>query len=228
VENRGKSKNRNKMRNLAQFRGMTDEEFEDVMGKKEQTVDVSRDLETRIQTKMEEFSKDYDLSDLKINDREVLRGLIQNIIAKEDYEQYLFKIRAQGFGDEYLSTIDKIQKVTSDLEKAISNAQNDLNITRKIRKSDQETSVIAYLESLKSQARRFIESRNAYIFCPRCKTLLATTWVLYWDNENEIRLTCSKEMEDGSPCGEVVSVKTKDLLEKRGTNSPEVMPESML
>lgn len=228
MENRGKSKNRNKIRNLAQFRDMTDEEFDAIMERKDTTVAPSRDLEGRIQEKLDNFSNDYDLSDLKINDRDVLRGMIQNILAKEDYEQYLFNIRADGFSDEKLATIDKIQKVISDLGKSISDAQNDLNITRKIRKSDQETSVVAYLEDLKVKARRFHESRESYIFCPKCNTLLCTMWVLYPNNDNALRLVCTKEQEDGSPCGETVTVKTKDLLANRGTNAPEVMPESML
>lgn len=216
------------MRNLGQYRNMTDEEFDAIMEKKELGVEVSNDLEKRIQDKLILFSEDYDLTDLKINDREVLRGLIQNIIALEDYEQYMFKVRASGLSGDSLATIDKIQKVLEGLRKSISDAQNDLNITRKIRKSDQETSVLAYIDGLKEKARKFYDQRMAYVYCPKCKTLLATVWTLYPSNNNKMSFVCSKEMNDGSVCGEKTIVSTQQLLDKKGTNNKDVMPEALL
>ena len=186
-------------------------------------------MERRIEDKLKAFSDDYDLSDLKINDREILRGLIQAIISLEDYEQFLFKLRAGGISADNITTIDRIQKVMADLRKSISDAQNDLKITRRIRKSDQEASVIAYIDSLKEKARKFYESRMSYIFCPKCNTLLGTIWTLYPENDrNRVVLICDRKDHNGEVCGEKVVVGTKELLENRGTNKKEIMPESML
>lgn len=231
-DRRGKSRNFNKLRNLPQYKNMSDDELMAIVEQKEASQGVSVALEKRIEEKLAKFSEDYDLSDLKINDREVLRGLIQAIIALEDYEQSLYKIRTDiGVTPENILLVDKIQKVVSDLRSDISKHQNDLNITRKIRKSDQESSVIAYIEKLKQQARDFYESRMAYIVCPKCSTLLATVWTLFSDSsKNKIVLVCEHKNADGTLCGEKVIVTTKELLKNRGANdaAKEVLPESLL
>lgn len=226
---KGKSISRQKMKNLVQYRDMPDEEFDELMEKKEFIVEASDVLEKRIEEKMQEFSQDYDISDLKINDMQILRGLIQALLSLEDYEQLLFVIRKEGITGENILLIDKMQGIVEKLRKSISDFQNDLNITRKVRKSDQEQSVIAYIESLKEKAREFYQSRMSYIFCPKCNTLLGTIWTLYPEQErNKIALVCNRKLADGSICGEKVIVSTKELLDNRGTNNKDVMPESLL
>lgn len=228
-DRRGKSKSRKKLRNLVQYRDMNDEDFDEIMRDKELGIELSEALEERIEEKLKQFSEDYDITDLKINDMLVLRALIQAMISLEDYEQTLFSVRTQGVTSENIMMIEKIQKVMSDLRKSISDFQNDLNITRKVRKSDQEQSVIAYIDSLKEKARDFYQSRMSYIFCPKCNTLLGTIWTLYPEQErNKIALVCNHENEDGEVCGEKIIISTKELLDNRGTSNPEIMPESML
>jgi hypothetical protein len=178
---------------------------------------------------MNKFSEDYDLTDLKINDWEVLRGLIRDIISLEDYEQLLFQIRNEGVGADNLLLVEKLQRVMSDIKKSISDAQNDLSITRKHRKSDQETSVIAYIESLKEKARKFYQSRMSYIFCPKCGTLLATVWTLYPEQQkNKITVFCTQLDKKGNPCNTQFTIGTKELLESRGTSNREITPDSLV
>jgi hypothetical protein len=227
-DQRGKSHNPNKLRNLPQYRDMPDEEFDLMLSKKMVGVETSRAFEKRIENKLAKFEEDYDLTDLKINDREVLRGLVQAIISLEDYEQELFKARSLGINADNLLLIDKLQKTMADLRKSISDAQNDLAITRKHRKSDQETSVVAYIDSLKTKARKFAEAKHAWIFCPKCHTLLSTVWSLYPEQANKISLTCIQKDKDGNPCGTKFTVSTKELLENGQTNDKNVMPDSLL
>lgn len=218
-----------KRRHLVQYKDMTDEEFQEAIEAKDFGIETSKILEKRIEDKLAQFSEDYDLSDLKINDREVLRGLIQAIISLEDYEQFIFRIRSEGLTTDNIVIIDRIQKTMADIRKSISDAQNDLNITRKVRKSDQETSVIAYIDGLKDKARRFYESRMSYIFCPKCNTLLGTIWTLYPEQErNKIALVCNRIQSDGTKCGEKIVVGTKEMLENKNTNKTGVAPESLL
>jgi hypothetical protein len=130
-----------KYRNLIQYRDLTDEEFEAKYSKIVQNVSPSIEFEKRIEKKISEFEKDYDLSDLKINDMDTLRALVQAQISLEDYEQVLYKERSSDVSLDNIVVLDKIQKIMADLRKGISELQNDLKITRKVRKSDQETSV---------------------------------------------------------------------------------------
>lgn len=229
-DRRGKSKNPKKLRNLPQYRDLDDTEFQKVvesMQEKSLGLGVSNVFEKRIETKLAKFEEDYDLSDLKVNDREVLRGLVQSIISLEDYEQEIFKIRGSGITPDNLIVIEKLQRAMSDLRKDISNMQNDLAITRKHRRSDQETSVLAYIDSLKDKARKFAEARMAYVFCDKCNTLLMTCWTLYPNSNNKITLTCLQKDKEGNACGNKITVTTKELLEKSQTNKPEIIPDSM-
>ena len=124
--------------------------------------------------------------------------------------------------------IDKIQKVMSELRSDISSFQNDLKITRKFRKSDQETSVISFIDSLKAKAKKFSESRMSYIFCDKCNMLLATVWSLYpEESKNKLRFVCDRPTENGEVCGNVVNVDTKELFRNGGSNASHLMPEGM-
>jgi hypothetical protein len=222
----GKSK---RMRNLAQYKNLSDDEFTAVMENRSLTMGKSKDFEERIVNKLNEFEKDYDLSDMKINDMDSLRALIQMQITLEDYEQFQYTLRSQGISENTIFTLEKLQKAMSDIRTDISKIQNDLNITRKVRKSDQDVSVLAYITSLKDKAKRFYESKMSYIFCPKCNMLLGTIWTMYPDNErNKIALVCGRVLPDGSKCGEKVVIGTKDLLNSRGTNKKEITPESFL
>lgn len=227
-DGRGKSRNINKLRNLPQYKDMSDEELRLIIETKESPKISSDDLEKLIKEKLQKFEEDYDLTDLKINDWEVLRGMIQSIIALEDHEQTMYNIRINGITPDNVMLLEKLSRICSDLRKDISNAQNDLSITRKHRKSDKETSTLAYIENLIQKGHKYYEARMSYIFCPKCKTLLGTIWTLYPYSSNHIKLTCQQKDKEGKPCGTVVTVTTKDLMEKRGTNNREVMPDSML
>lgn len=218
-----------RMRNLAQYKSLSDVEFEDLAAKKQMGIEQSRAFEDRINKKLEEFENDYDLSDMKINDRDTLRALIQSQITLEDYEQYLYKIRAGGLTENTIFEIEKLQKVMSDLRSDISKAQNDLNITRKVRKSDQDVSVLAYITGLKEKAKKFYESKAGYIYCPKCDMLVGTVWSMYpQDSRNKIHLVCGRILPDGTTCGEKITVTTSELIKNRGTNKPEITPESFL
>ncbi len=217
-----------RMRNLAQFKDLSNEEFDKAMEKKVMGAETSKVFEARIERKLKEFEQDYDLTDLKINDRDALRALIQAHITLEDYEQHLFKLRAEGISETQLFGIEKFQKAMSDLRSDISKIQQDLNITRKVRKSDKDASVMAYLDNLHEKAKKFYEAKMSYIFCEKCNMLLATIWSLYPDEErNKIALVCHRILDDGTQCGHKTIVDTKKLLENRGTNKIEITPESM-
>lgn len=218
-----------RMRGLTQYKDLSDDEFQKIVEEKSQKFNTTEEFEKRISKKLTEFEEDYDLSDMKINDKDSLRALIQAHISLEDYEQVLFNMRnSGGITEASLYTTEKLQKVMSDLRADISKLQNDLNITRKIRKSDQDVSVLAFITNLKEKAKKHYESKMSYIFCPKCNLLLGTIWTLYPEENNKISLTCNRTLDDGSKCGNVVTITTKELWVNRGTNNKDITPESMI
>lgn len=217
------------IRNLVQYRDLTDEEFDELFNKMVMDVAPVSEFEDRISLKLEEFENDYDLSDMKVNDRAILRGLCQNLITLEDYEQAMYKLRMDGISDTNLTLTGKYHQFMSDLRRDISSQQDDLKITRKIRKGDREESVLNYLEDLKTKAREFYDQKMSYIICPKCNMMLGSVWSLYPEESgNKLTFVCNRKLENDEICGEKVTVSTKQLLDLRMTNKPEVLPETLL
>jgi hypothetical protein len=216
------------LRNLPQYRNMGDDEFEDFIANRDMDMAPDAEFDRRINKKIEQFSDDYDLSDMKINDQIGLRALAQAMITLDDLEHASYKLRREGLNLDNITLADKIAKQMSDLRNDIIRIQDDLKISRKARKGDKEETVQNYLKELKEKAKEFYEERMTYVFCPECDMLLGTVWFHYPEDKNTLRFTCHRKLPDGSYCNTVVTTTSKELLEKRGTNKPEILPESML
>lgn len=212
-----------RFRALKQYRDLSEEEFDEFWENKIAGMQLNENFEERIKDKIDEFSEDYDLEDLKANDKLVLRALAQAYITLEDYELYTFNLRSEGgIGNINIVELEKTNNIMSSLRKDISNMQNDLKITRKIRKGEREESVINTIEDLKQKAREFYRNRMYYVWCDECKMLLATTWFLYPDSNNRMVLECQRKNEDGTICGNKVDITSKFLTENRGVNISDV------
>lgn len=216
------------MRNLGQYKDLTDDEWDDVWEKQQSDSQPIRDFEDRIDLKIKQFEDDYDISDLKFNDLQVLRALAQALITLNDLENFNYKLRKKGISDENLNLMDKVSKQISQIRTDVSRMQDDLKITRKIRKGDKELTVLSEIERLKTKAKEFYSEKMGYIYCPECHMLLCTAWFLYPNSKNTITLTCSRTLDNGDLCNTKVKITTEKLLSKRGTNIPEIMPESLI
>lgn len=232
-QTRAEMPDRDKFRGLKQFKDMTDDEFEVYWGTQDDQGAVIqgtpfRDFEERIQEKLKGFEEDYDLSDMKFNDTETLRGLCQALIQMEDLEQYSYIIRntARGIDLTNLTLLDKVAQQLSRTRLDMLKMQEELKISRKVRKSDKSISAIAELDDLKAKAKLFYWEKMIYILCPKCKMLLGTTWFLYPDADNVMRLECQRILDTGELCGHTFDVNSKDVY-KAGSNTPKVMPEAM-
>jgi hypothetical protein len=222
IETRGRRRrapSKESLRILTQYKNMSEEEFDKVYEEKFLTFALDSQLEERISKKLAEFETDYDLSELKVNDRSVLRNLVQAIIQLEDLEQAAHKMRTEGINSSSVTMMRELNSIMSALRKDISSMQLDLSITRKARKGDKETSVLSYLEDLKQKAKIFYKSKMSYIWCSKCNMLLATLWTMYPDEKkNTLQLVCNRELEDGTRCGNKVVVTTRELAENHGVN----------
>jgi hypothetical protein len=217
-----------KLRNLAQYKNLTDEEFERVWQDRLVGIKMDKDFEDRIRYTIEKITKDYDISDLNSNDQLLLRALAQAFITLEDYEKSSYELRKGGITIDNLLMLEKLSRVMSDLRTDISKQQDDLKITRKVRKDEKNVNTIQFIDSLKQKASEFYKSKMYYIYCPKCNMLLGTVWTMYPDEEkNKVQLFCKRTV-DGGICGTKVIVTTKEMGKNRGTNNVEIMPEAML
>lgn len=210
-----------RLRNLVQYRDLSDEEFEEIYQKKIIGIAKNSEFETRIQNKIDEFSKDYDIDDLKINDMLTLRALAQAYITLEDYEHFTYNLRSSGLDLNRILEFEKVSNMMSTLRADISKMQNDLGITRKIRKGEKEEGIRSELEIIKEKAKNFYEQKMFYIFCPKCKRLLSTTWFLYPSLNNKLQFVCGNK-----DCGERFVISSKELFENKGFNISDI-PEGL-
>ena len=133
------SPTRKKIKNLKQFADMSEDEFEkhfQSLSEDEEVLIDLAELEAKVEKKLVEFGDDYDLSDMKVNDRLVLRNLILTIISLEDIELIFAGIQTE-ISDRNILLLDRLSNVMSRLRSDISKMQTDLKLTRKIRKEGQ-------------------------------------------------------------------------------------------
>lgn len=176
-----------KIKNLKQYKDMPDDEFDEVYEAIATRTSRSEELERRINKALDEFKEDYDISDLKMNDKLQLRSMLQSSIALEDYAQVAYRLQRDVLSDPSDANVSKLKQINlimKDLVDQISKNQADLKIDRKARKGDKEESVINTIDDLKRRARTFHASRYVRVFCPKCKTLIGSMWALYPDNTN--------------------------------------------
>lgn len=216
-----------KLRNLKQYRDMSDEKFDEAVSKKFVGVQINKEFETRIQRKIDQFAEDYDLADLNSNDKLTLRALAQGYINFEDLENEEYNVRKGGINLDNVLLLEKISNMKIKLGEMISKLSDDLKITRKVRRTDKDQTVLTYIEELKRKAKEFYDATMMLIFCPKCGTWIGSIWSLFpLDPRNKITLVCDREMEDGSKCGEKITLTTKELSEMGKTNRHEI-PESL-
>lgn len=163
--NRVRQRDPKRMRNLHQYKNLSDEEFEEKVAQLNLGITSNQEFEKRIQHKIKEFSEDYDLSELNSNDKLVLRALSQAHITLEDLENQSYKIRADGISFDNITLFEKLSAAMSKLRDDIGKMQADLNIVRRLRKNDREQSAINFIEDLKQKAKIFYREKQAYIYC---------------------------------------------------------------
>ena len=215
-------KSKESLRNLTQYRNLTDEEFEEVWKQRQVKVEAElpdmEELEIRIQEMMEKFRVDYALDDLKFNDTQVLRALIRALLTLKDYEDVLYEEQREGIGTSNLKLIGELNKFISQTRKDISDLQRDLGITRKTRKEEREDSILSYINTLQEKADIFYKNKIFRALCPECGMMLFDGWFLYPEEENKMIFTCGRIIEEqdddeGEKCTGKLEVTSEELKE---------------
>jgi hypothetical protein len=214
MKERGVLPDKRKIRNLKQYRDISDEEFEEKFSDVLSSATTMRGLEERIEKKLEDMAQDYDMEDMKVNDKVQLRALAQAEIQLEDLETTAYVLR-QEIADTNVLVLEKVNNIMSKLRSDISMISNDLQLTRRIRKQSKEASVISYIDTLREKARKFYKQKMLYVFCPECRMLLATTWLMYPDSNNSLKTKCGQ-------CGHAFTLDLAPLYETENRNLKDV------
>jgi len=207
-----------KLRNLKQYRDLSDEEFDELFEQEfEIPTETLEAMEKAIEQKIDELGEDYDLSDMKANDLRQIRSLAQVELQLDAIESQLYSIRLDsGYTVNNAALVEKLNRMASVLRSDASSIYNDLAITKKERKKDQEASVHEALENIRQKARKFAHQTMVYVFCPKCKMLLSTAWVMYKDRENLYTTQCKK-------CDAKLEVNLSELYETGNKNIKDIL-----
>lgn len=218
------------LRNLVQYKNLSEEEFEEVyqslIKKTEEERLADEKYRKRFHKKLKDFEKDYDLSDLKPNDKEMLFSLIDGILTLEDLEVHSRKIRQKdSLTDDDTKTLKDLSYTISRVRGDVSDIQDDLRIARKERETEEDVSVLNYIEDLKKKAQKFYRKKLNYVFCPKCEQLIFTGWFLHPEEENIVKLTCGRTIRNDKGneeiCGHRFEVTSKELIKNKNKNLEE-------
>lgn len=213
------------IRNLIQYKNLSDDEFDEYY---ENTILANIKLDNTfndsIKDKIEELAKDYDIDDLKYNDKMQLDDLATAIVTLEYLQKVLFAENMEGVTSDNIVFVDKVSRVISSIRGDVSKIQDDLKLSRKIRKSEKEEDVLTYIEKIRHQAKEKYQEVMSYIYCPECKMLLCNAWFLYPSIDNSVSLTCNRTNENGKKCGHTFTVTSKELLENKGHTEKGIFP----
>lgn len=226
-EKRTRTPSKGTYRALKQYKDMPEEEFNKLY---DQIVfGVSRDevIQARYDRLMQKFEDEYDLTEMLPNDRMILSNLVNAMIQLQDYEAHSSQASKEGISAGNILVVKQLNDICKGLRDDISKMQTDLGITRRVRKNDKEQTVLTMIEDLKKKANQFYQQKMNYVFCPNCNTVLATVWWLYPDYKtNSIHLECHREI-DGKVCGGKITLSSRELMDMKGSNKVENLPESM-
>lgn len=168
----------------------------------------SKSFEEKVQARLDQLSEDYDLSDMKVNDRDLLWRMVY-LLERLELEGEAFRLERDS-----LSANDALREEQrlSGLQRDILNIQDALNITRAKRRDTSEDNPRLLYEDIKMRATKFLKERLAYIKCPKCGMVLCTVNFLYPDAGNAIKLECEK-------CSNVFQITSKEAIEEEKNNA---------
>ncbi len=189
------------LRNLAQYRGMTDEEIEAQI--------YSGELENQVVERLKKLEGDYDFIDMKHNDMDLLRKMATLMVRLEDAEANLEKrLRSDELdSNEALKEEQRLGLMRRELVMF----QDALGISRGKRVDKVENNPLLLFEDIRKRAAHFLKERLCYIKCPQCNIAISTVNFLYPDKNNVISLECGK-------CGTISSFSSRELLEMEEGN----------
>jgi len=141
----------------------------------------------QVANKLKQLKSEYDLDELAANDLLQLNNLAEAMASLDTYTEMLeWELSCD---ERNIKNISDIQRLIIEVGKNISSISNDLKIDRKSRERKTE-SVPDYIKDLKERGRKFLEQRMYYIYCPICKELLISMWILNKNFGHKFKCVC--------------------------------------
>ena len=167
-------------------------------------------LVSKVSKKIEELSKDYDLSDMKPHDWTMFREMAVLMVRLEEEQQRLAGIIQAEELDE--TNALRAEQRLAVIREGILKIQESLGLTRAKRIDQVENDPRVLFEDIKARAKRFLDARLAKLKCPKCNVMLASVHFVQPEADNQIKLTCHR-------CGFVLNLTSKEAIQMEARNT---------
>lgn len=171
-----------RLRNLRHYADKTDDEIREMISqKKTETVKPPNDdkkYEHRFQEKLKILQSEHGLDMNDSNDKEAVMNLVRQLLQSENVDmdiRYIQEKREKNKDD--VSTLKALGDFQRDIQMTISDLQDKLGISRKVRKEKSVDDIPQFIDSLLVKAKNFWERETVAVDCPKCNIELVRYWL---------------------------------------------------
>ena len=185
-----------RLRNLPSFKDKTEEEIREYLKNKPEPVRRPRtpkvkvevtaddkDYNKRYNKKLNQIVDEFGVDMNDANDQELVNILVRLSLQGEDVDH---KIRGAGKFD--TKTLKELGEYQKSVINAITDVQDKLGITRKVRKEKQVDDIPQYLKEIRRKAREFWNRTTSSVVCQKCKIELSRYWLNFPDLASSIKM----------------------------------------
>jgi hypothetical protein len=196
---KGRGKNVASLKNLPQFKGMSDEEI--------LAATTKESVYDKVAERIAKLGDEYDLSDMKYHDLMVLQRFFTAMIRLEDAEADL-EDRYEDLGANEKA---REEAALSTLRNDILKMQNELGISKLKRNEQLEDNPVLLFDDIRARAKKFLEERLCWVNCPVCGMQLVKVHFTYPKAVNTMKLVCGR-------CDHEFVTNAEDILNNEGKN----------
>lgn len=175
-----------RLRNLNLYKDKTDEEIIEMLKARgapviKKPVHV-KEYEERFKDKFDVLKQEFGLDMNVSNDVEMLNNLVRQMLQSENVDKDILNIQhktdktKEDIG--YLKALGDFQR---DIQITISDLQDKLGISRKLRKEKSVDDVPIWIDSVITKAATYWEKTVKKVKCPKCDILLIQYWLNFPD-----------------------------------------------
>jgi hypothetical protein len=178
-----------RMRNLAYYKDMTDDEiYQAIINRKASTISSKpnkseKEYEERFEEKMKILKTDFGLDMNDSNDKEMAHNLVRQLLQSEnvDRDVRVIQDKTEKTKDD-ISTLKSLGDFQRNVQMTISDLQDKLGISRKVRKEKAVDDIPQFIDGVLAKARDFWQRKTVAVDCPRCQIELVRYWLNFPDN----------------------------------------------
>lgn len=191
-----------RMRNLKGNLGKTDDEIRQMLLNRKPKIVVKTDgapkveeYDIRFNEKMKILQQEYAVDTNNSNDAEALKSLVRFQIQLENVNKSIKDIQSKdAMGAQDYASLKSLGDFQKTVATSISEIQDKLGISRKIRKEKANDDIPQWMDNLLERAETFFDTKTVQIECPKCQIELARYWLNFPLEPNSVgfELTCWK------------------------------------